>query len=99
MPQNAVLKVAPRTWLMVTDADVTRLRLQSFSPYAMLVQATVGAVSPAADEQPRAGALQVPGGQIITPDRTLADLWPGKPGVNRVWVFSEIETEVSVSHE
>ncbi len=98
MPQNAILKVTARTWLMVTDADVARLRLQSFSSFEMLVQASVGDDTPEDDEDPRAAALQLPGGQIITPDRSLADLWPGKPGVNRVWVWSAIDTEVSVSH-
>ena len=94
MPQNATVAVSARTWTQLTNSDVSALRVQNLNGYPIEIMGTVGAVAPTSD----AGALVLAAGQAIAADLTLAQLFPGVSGANRVYAFSDIATTVSVSH-
>ena len=97
MPQNTTIPVPARTWTLVTLAAVTALRLQSWSAGAILVQATASNASPAGQAAPMAGAIQLPGGEILPASVPIADIWP-QLGAAWIWVWSDAETQVSVAH-
>ena len=94
MPQNATVAVPARTWTQLTNADVSALRVQNLNGYSIKIMGTVGAVAPTTD----AGALVLAAGQAIAADLTLAQLFPGVSGANRVYAFSDAPALVSVSH-
>lgn len=93
MPQNANVAVPAKTWTQITNGNITGLRVQQQGPGAVLLQATVGAVAPS----------DAAGSYRLTEDEpaallTLANIWPGVVGANRVYAWSEMATTVSVSH-
>ena len=94
MPQNATVAVSARTWTQLTNSDVSALRVQNLNGYPIEIMGTVGAVAPTSD----AGALVLAAGQAIAADLTLAQLFPGVSGANRVYAFSDAPALVSVSH-
>lgn len=94
MPQNATVAVPAGTWTQLTNADVSALRVQNLNGYAIELKATVGATAPTND----AGAIVLAAWQAIAADLTLAQLFPGVSGANRVYAFSDAPALVSVSH-
>ena len=94
MPQNATVAVPARTWTQLTNADVSAIRVQNINGYTIEIMGTVGAVAPTSD----AGAIVLAAGQAIAADLTLAQLFPGVAGANRVYAFSDAPALVSVSH-
>ena len=94
MPQNTNVAIPARTWTQITNADVSALRVQNINGYSIKIMGTVGAVAPTTD----AGALVLAAGQAIAADLTLAQLFPGVSGANRVYAFSDAPALVSVSH-
>ena len=94
MPQNTTVAVPARTWTQLTNADVSAIRVQNLNGYPIKIMGTVGAVAPTSD----AGALVLAAGQAIAADLTLAQLFPGVSGANRVYAFSDAPALVSVSH-
>lgn len=94
MPQNTNIALTAGVWGQLTNADVTALRVQNLNGYEIKIKATVGAVAPTSD----AGAIVLAAGQAIAADLTLAQLFPGVSGANRVYAFSDAPALVSVSH-
>ena len=94
MPRNTTVAVPARTWTQLTNADVSAIRVQNLNGYPIKIMGTVGAVAPTTD----AGALVLAAGQAIAADLTLAQLFPGVSGANRVYAFSDAPALVSVSH-
>ncbi len=94
MPYHGSQTIPAKTWIRVTTASVTALRLQSNGPYDMLVQATADTTEPAG----AGGALTLGRGKVILPDAPLASLFPGVAAAAHVWVWSAAPAEVSVSH-
>ena len=92
MARNANIPLDPSVWTQITNADVTALRVQSLSGCTIRLMATAGAVAPTDDE----GALTLMPNAILASDLTLADLWPGVAGANRV--YAKGAGDVSVSH-
>ena len=92
--RNDNVTLAAGAWTQITDGDVTALRVQNVGTGAIWIKARVGA-----------GALASLGGAIcldsmvaIGADMTLADLFPGIAGANRVYAWSDNGGLVSVSH-
>lgn len=94
MPQNATVSVPAGAWTQLTNADVSAIRAQNLNGYPIKIMGTVGAVAPTTD----AGAIVLAAGQAIAADLTLAQLFPGVTGANRVYAFSDAPALVSVSH-
>jgi len=44
------------------------------------------------------GTIVLGGGNVLAADMTIAQLWPGVAGANRVWAFANIASVASVSH-
>lgn len=94
MPANDNVALPAGAWTLLTSNDVTALRVQNLGSEAVYIKARVGT-----------GALSSLGGSIcldtfmaLGADMTLADLFPGVPGANRVYALSETGGLVSVSH-
>jgi hypothetical protein len=97
MPRHTTLTIPPRTWVLLTDDNVTQARVQIVDGAAdLLVQATVGAVAPSSTD----GALLLAVGQRtgFGPPDTIATLFPGVTGANRLYGYSEGQVRASVSH-
>ena len=94
MPQNATVTVPAGTWTQITNANVTALRVQNLNGFPIKIKATAGAVAPT----DAAGAITLLPHAAIAADLTLAQLFPGVSGANRVYAFSDAPALVSVSH-
>jgi len=94
MAINTTIIVPPRVWTKVTATAVTAVRLQNRGPHDVLLQGTVGSTPPVSTD----GALALAPREVILPDLTLADLWPGVSGVDTVWIRSSTSAEISISH-
>lgn len=92
MPQNTTIAVES-AWELLTDANVTEITFQNIGVSAVYVLGTNGITAPTAE----AGLTYRPGeGEMKA---TLADLFPGVTGVNRVWAKSaSTNAQVFVSH-
>jgi len=82
-------------WTLLTDSDVTELRVQNTDAVVVELQATAGTTEPSS----RGGALTLGAGGIVLPDTTLANLFPGVTGAARIWALPRggVAT-LSVSH-
>lgn len=98
MPQSANIPLAARAWTPLTSAAVTALRVQNLTRWPILLQATVGAAPPTADAAGKAGAIKLGEDMVLGADRLLSEVWPGVTGANRVYAWTDIDGEVSVSH-
>lgn len=81
-------------WRQVTNGNVTALRVQNRGGYPVFLQATIGEVEPA----DLRGALELRPGDTLAADLTLAQLWPGVAGANRIYAWCASNSEVSASH-
>ena len=94
MAQNTTVTLVANTSTLITDGDVTSARVQNLSGYDVDLQATAGATAPAS----WAGAIRLGPGQTLAADLTLAQLWPGVAGANRLHARSGFGVTLSVSH-
>lgn len=81
MPQNTRL-TAGTTWTLLTNADVSALTAQNRSGYEIELTATNGTTAPS---ESASGPIGLKPGESILSDLTLAVLFPGVSGANRVW--------------
>jgi hypothetical protein len=94
MAQNTTISLAAGTWTLLTDGNVTALRVVNLGEEPIWLQATVGTTPPTTP----AGALPLQPGPVLAADLTLAQLFPGVTGANRVYALAPRATSVSVSH-
>jgi hypothetical protein len=94
MARNDNVNVAPNTWVQLTNANASAIRVQNLSGFPVNLQATVGASAPTSI----GGSLRLNAQGVITASETLANLFPGLTGANRVWAFCETGVTLSVSH-
>ena len=94
MAQNTTIKLESGVWTLLTNANVTALRVQMQSGDRLLLKATVGAVAPTTI----AGAIALDPLQILPADVTITSIWPGVSGANRVYGYIVTGGTVSVSH-
>lgn len=96
MPANTTIDLDVRTWTLLTSADITAARVQVVGGPDVFVQATVGATPPSDTD----GAMLLRSGPAggFAADMTLANLFPGVSGANRLYAWSEGAARVSVSH-
>lgn len=94
MARNDTFGLTSGVWTPLTNANATAVRVQNRSGYSILISATNGATAPTTVQ----GAIEVLPYQTLAADMTLADLWPGVTGANRLWALSDNGATVSVSH-
>jgi hypothetical protein len=94
MARNDDVALTRGTWAQLTNANAAALRVANISGYGLTLQATAGATAP----ESRAGSLVLGALQVLAADLTIAQLWPGVAGANRVWAMPDIDCTVSVSH-
>ena len=94
MARNDTLSLVSGVWTQLTNANVTAVRVQNLVGYTIRLQATNGITEP----DSTAGALELRPMATLATDLTLAQLWPGVTGANRLWALSTIGANVSVSH-
>jgi hypothetical protein len=93
MAQNTTVSLAARAWTQLTNADVSAIRIQNASGYLLKVKATAGATPPTDD----LGAIWIEPFRIIATDLTLAQLFPGVSGANRVYAYQDGPNAINVS--
>lgn len=94
MARHETVTCAAGAWTQLTSGDVTEIRCQNRGQYPIFLQATVGATPPSNSS----GAVSLGAGETLAADLTLAQLFPGVSGANRVYAWAGGATEVSVSH-
>lgn len=94
MARNDTINLTANTWVQVTNSNVSALRVQNISGYSVYLKATAGAGAPA----DISGAVLLQPYATLAADLTLAQLWPGVTGANRVYAVSDAPATVSVSH-
>jgi hypothetical protein len=94
MARNDNVAIPALTWTQLTNANTTAIRVQSVILSEMTLQATNGVTAPTT----QVGAIVLAGGAVLAADLTIAQLWPGVTGANRVWAFARTPSVASVSH-
>lgn len=94
MAQNTTIAVPARTWTLLTDSNVTAIRAQVRGYRTVELVGTVGATPPS----DTTGSITLADYGILTSDLTLAVLFPGVSGANRVYAWCEQDAQVGVSH-
>lgn len=95
MPQQATYRVPKWTWTLLTDADATTVTFQNSGGSTMLVEATNGTTAPTNT----LGAYAYGPGQGENSAVTLAVLFPGVTGANRLWAYGRDDTTTAeISH-
>ena len=100
MAQNTTITCAAGVWTLLTNSNVTALRACNLGSEGVWLMATAGATAPAvpANAAPPPGAVPLLPNQTLAADLTLAQLFPGVSGANRVYCFAYQPTRISVSH-
>lgn len=93
MPQNTTLSITSGTWTLLTNSNVTTMTFQNVGSNHIMIKGTVGATPPS----DYTGAIRYNPGQGER-NVSLADLFPGVSGANRVYAWAESATPVVVSH-
>jgi len=94
MARNDNVTIPRAVWTQLTNANATAIRVQSVSGSEMRLQATNGTTAPTT----QVGTIALTGGAVLAADLTIAQLWPGVAGANRVWAFANTASVASVSH-
>ena len=94
MARNDNVEIPPAVWTQLTNANASSIRVQSVSGSEMMLQATNGTTAPTT----QVGTIVLGGGNVLAADMTIAQLWPGVAGANRVWAFANTASVASVSH-
>jgi len=94
MARNDNVAIPAITWTQLTNANATAIRVQSVILSEMTLQATNGVTAPTT----QVGVIVLAGGAVLAADLTIAQLWPGVTGANRVWAFARTPSVASVSH-
>jgi len=95
MPQNTTIILPKSQWTLLTNTDVTGgITFQNQSAYNISVLATGTTASPTSFD----GALTYTPMSGELSDTSLAALFPGIAGANRLWAFCDLEVKVMVSH-
>lgn len=94
MARNDDVALTAGEWVQLTNANATAIRVHNFIGYPVILQATAGTTPPPS----RGGAITLQSGGTLAADLTIAQLWPGVAGANRLWAMSDISMTVSVSH-
>lgn len=93
MAQNTTYNLAADTWTLLTDADVTVVTFQNTSQSDVWIKATTDTTAPTNMQ----GALKYHP-SMGEAARSLADLFPGLSGRDRLWAYSDEAASVFVSH-
>jgi hypothetical protein len=93
MPQNTTIVIPSRAWTQISNADITAITFQNVGSNHILIVASVGVTTPTTTN----GAIRYNPGQGER-NASLADLFPGISGRNRVWCWAEDATPVMVSN-
>jgi len=91
MAQNTTIAVPAKTWTLLTNSNVTNITFQAGGSVA--VKATVGSIAPTTLD----GAISYTDGTGEA-NATLAELFSGVAGANRIYAYSFGGTSVVVSH-
>lgn len=94
MAQDTKLFLPKDVWTLLTNVNVAAARVQNRCMTSIELQATNGTTPPTGTN----ATLTLLAGEILAADMTLAQLWPGVTGANRLWALSWTDTSVSVSH-
>lgn len=94
MARNDNVACAANAWTQLTNSDIAAIRVQNYGGETLALKATVGATPPANTT----GAVGLAPGEVLAADLTLADLFPGVVGANRLYAYAYSATVASVSH-
>lgn len=94
MAQNTTTDIPAVTWTQVTTADITSATFQNNGGNAVWILATVGAIAPTGG----AKGIRYNPGSGERSSVTLATLFPGLSGANRLYAYAPDGARVFISH-
>jgi len=96
MARNNNVDIPLATWTQLTNANASAIRVQQVSGTSglLMLQSTNGVTAPTT----LVGVIVLKSGDVLAADLTIAQLWPGVAGANRVWAFASTASVASVSH-
>lgn len=94
MARDDTPAIPPGAWTQVTNANAAAICIQNQTGSPLYLKATVGAVTPVNMQ----GAKILGAFETLAADLSFADLFPGVPGANRMYVFTSVGGNVAVSH-
>lgn len=93
MARQATIDVVKEAWTQLTAADVSVITFQNIGSNYVLISGTNGAVAPGSID----GALRYNPGQGEM-GASVAEMFPGVSGANRIWAYCDNASQVVVSH-
>ena len=94
MAQNAILPIPAGVWTLITDSDISAASWVNAGPMKIWVTATIDTTAPTSF----GGAWPYEPGMGECSDRALSILWPGLTGRDRLWAYSDVKGQVTISH-
>ena len=97
MAQNTNISIGSLVYTPLCNADVTAARVQNQSGVDIYIQAAASATAPTSND----GAILIRAYDTFAADYTLAQIFPGITGANRLYAKSTSSGQpavVSVSH-
>jgi len=94
MARNDDVTLVANIWTQLTNANAAAIRVANAGVSSVLLKATSGVAAPTNTT----GSIVLNSGETLAADLTLAQLWPGVAGANRLWALSGTNSTVSVSH-
>jgi len=95
MPSNTDVQLLKGQWVLITPFDATVVRVDPLGAVlaTIHVQATVGAVPPAAGHSP--GSVLITGPTFMK----LSEIFAGVTGATRMYARANVDMMLSVSHD
>jgi hypothetical protein len=94
MAQNTTLTIQPATWTLITDSDVSAAMWVNVGSDTVWIKATTDTTTPTT----KLSAVPYAPGTGERASVSLADIWPGLTGRNRLWAFCDTLGQVTISH-
>lgn len=95
---QTTVKVEKKTWKLLTDNDVSAVRVQNRGAYGVYIQATSTTAAPTSSDIGTHGEIWVQTLEGWTADRLLSELFPGVTNAKRLWAWSNYGADISVSY-
>lgn len=93
MAQNTTYDIAAKTWVLLTNSDVTEITFQNVSESDIWIKATADTTAPTT----MGAALKYPP-SMGERKMAVASLFPGLTEADRIWAYCDDPASVMVSH-
>lgn len=98
MARNDGVAVPANVWTQLTGGDASAVTVENPTSLDVQLLATAGASQPEESQASLDASRRLPAGAILLADVSLAQLFPGVAGANRLWALAPRAMTLRVSH-